>query len=113
MAAFVEYLVAHEALLRIVFIDSFEVGPAITGRITRSAESFTKLLIENGPEPRRGPQVAHEAITGAVWSIISGYVSNGRLSRLPCLVDYLAFIVLAPYVGPKSAVEAIQGSRKP
>jgi AcrR family transcriptional regulator len=113
MAAFVEYLVAHEALLRIVFIDSFEVGPAITGRITRSAESFTKLLIENGPEPRRGPQVAHEAITGAVWSIISGYVPNGRLSRLPCLVDYLAFIVLAPYVGPKAAVEAIQGSRKP
>jgi AcrR family transcriptional regulator len=113
MVAFVEYLVSHEALLRIAFIDLFEVGPAIVGRLTRSVEDFTKYLIEQGPEPRRGPQVAHEAITGAVWAIISGYVSNGRLSRLPCLVDYLTFTVLAPYVGPKAAVEAIQAARKP
>jgi AcrR family transcriptional regulator len=113
MTAFVEYLVSHEALLRIAFIDLFEVGPAIVGRLTRSVEDFTKYLIEQGPEPRRGPQVAHEAITGAVWAIISGYVSNGRLSRLPCLVDYLAFTVLAPYIGPKAAVEAIQAARKP
>jgi AcrR family transcriptional regulator len=113
MTAFVEYLVSHEALLRIAFIDLFEVGPAIVGRLTRSVEDFTKYLIEQGPEPRRGLQVAHEAITGAVWAIISGYVSNGRLSRLPCLVDYLAFTVLAPYIGPKAAVEAIQAARKP
>jgi hypothetical protein len=45
--------------------------------------------------------------------MISGYVANGRLARLPCLVDYLAFTVLAPYVGPKAAVESIQASRKP
>jgi AcrR family transcriptional regulator len=113
MATFVEYLVAHEALLRIAFIDIFEVGPAIVGRITRSVEDFTGFLIEQGPEPRRGPQVALEAITGALWAMISGYVANGRLARLPCLVDYLAFTVLAPYVGPKAAVEAIQVARKP
>lgn len=113
MAAFVEYLVAHEALLRIAFIDIYEVGPAMVRRLTRSVEEFTKYLLAEGPEPRRGPQVAQEAIAGAVWAIISGYVANGRLSRLPCLVDYLAFTALAPYVGPKAAVEAIQGSRKP
>jgi len=113
MTAFVEYLVAHQALLRIAFIDIFEVGPAIVGRMTRTIEAFTKLLVENGPTPRRGPEVAQDAIAGALWTIISSYVSNDRLARLPCLVDHLCFIVLAPYTGPKGAVEAIQAARKP
>jgi AcrR family transcriptional regulator len=110
-AAFVEYLVAREALLRIAFIDIFEVGPAITGQITRLVESFTMLLVENGPAPRHGPRVAHEAITGAVWSIIAGYASNRRLSQVPGLVEQLAFTVLAPHLGPNAAVDAIQGAR--
>ncbi len=113
MVAFVEYLVAHEALLRIAFIDLFEVGPGMIGRMTRSVEAFTAFLTEEGPAPRRGPAVAQEAVTGALWSIISGYVGGGRLQRLPCLVDHLTFTVLAPYIGPKAAVEAIQAARRP
>jgi AcrR family transcriptional regulator len=113
MAEFVEYLVGHEALLRIAFIDLFEVGPGVVGRMTRSVEGFTKFLTEHGPEPRRGPNVALEAVTGALWAIISGYVAGGRLSRLPCLVDHLTFTVLAPYVGPKAAVESIHAARRP
>jgi AcrR family transcriptional regulator len=113
VAAFVEYLVAHEALLRIAFVDLFEVGPAMVGRMTRSVEGFTKLMTEHGPAPRRGPEVAIEAITGALWAIISAYVANRRLQRLPCAVDHLTFTVLAPYLGPKAAVEAIQAARKP
>ena len=112
-AAFVEYLVAHEALLRIAFIDLFEVGPGMVERMTRPIEGFTKLLIDGGPAPRRGPAVAQEALTGAVWSIVSAYVSAGRVVRLRCLVDHLTFTVLAPYIGPKAAVEAIQAARKP
>jgi AcrR family transcriptional regulator len=113
VVAFVEYLVAHEALLRIAFIDLFEVGPGMVGRMTRSVEGFTKFLAETAPEPRRGPNVAQEAVTGALWAIISSYVAGGRLTRLPCLVDHLTFTVLAPYIGPKAAVEAIHAARRP
>jgi AcrR family transcriptional regulator len=113
MSAFVDYLIAHQALLRIAFIDIFEVGPAIIGRMSRSIDAFTGLLTEQGPVPRRGPEIAREAITGAIWSIISSYVANDRVARLPCLVDHLAFIVLAPYIGSKAAVEEIQGARRP
>lgn len=112
MTAFVEYLVAHQALLRIAFIDLFEVGPAMVGRMTRSVETFTKYLTEHAPQPRRGPSVAVEAVTGALWAIISGYVANNRLARLPCLVEHLSFTVLAPYLGPKVAVEEIESARK-
>jgi AcrR family transcriptional regulator len=113
MAVFVEYLVGHEALLRLAFIDLFEVGPGMIGRMTRSVESFTKFLTEHGPAPRRGPNLAREAVAGALWAIISGYVAGGRLARLPCLVDHLTFTVLAPYIGPKAAVESIQAARRP
>ncbi len=113
VVAFVEYLVAHEALLRIAFVDLFEVGPAMVGRLTRSVEGFTKLLTEQGPEPRRGPEVALEAVTGALWAIVSAYVASRRLQRLPAAVDHLTFTVLAPYIGPKAAVEAIHAARKP
>jgi AcrR family transcriptional regulator len=113
ITAFVHYLVGHQALMRIAFIDIFEVGPAMLGRITRSIEAFTALLTEQGPPPRRGPEIAQEAVTGALWSVISAYAANDRIARLPSLVDHLAFIVLAPYVGPKEAVEAIEASRRP
>jgi AcrR family transcriptional regulator len=117
MSAFVEYLVAHQALIRMAFIDVFEVGPAMIGRLTSSVEDFTKLLTETDPAsglvPRRGPMVAREAVTGGVWAIISSYVANDRVARLPSLVDQLVFVVLAPYIGPRQAVEAIQAARKP
>lgn len=111
--AFVQYLVAHQALLRIAFIDLFEVGPGMVGRMMRSVESFTDLLVDSGPTPKRGPLIAREAITGSIWAVIASYVANDRLARLPSLVDHIAFTVLAPYVGTKSAVEAIHAARKP
>jgi AcrR family transcriptional regulator len=113
MVAFVQYMVEHEALLRIAFIDVFEVGPAIIGRLTRSLEELTKLLAKEAPEPRRGPSIAREAIAGALWAIVASYVSNSRLKRLPCAVDQLTFTVLAPYLGPKDAIAAISAARKP
>ncbi|HTA12564.1 MAG TPA: TetR/AcrR family transcriptional regulator [Solirubrobacteraceae bacterium] len=113
MVAFVQYVVDHEALLRIAFIDIFEVGPAIIGRLTRSVEELAKLLAKDAPEPRRGPSIAREAIAGALWAIVASYVSNSRLKRLPCAVDQLTFTVLAPYLGPKDAIAAIGAARKP
>jgi AcrR family transcriptional regulator len=108
MRAFVEHLVAHQALLRIAFVDLFELGPGIVGRLTRSIEAFTELLTEGGPAPRRGPMLAREAVTGAIWAVIATYVVGERPSRLPWLADQLTFFVLAPYIGAKAAIEAIQ-----
>lgn len=107
MAAFLHHLIAHQALLRIAFIDLFEVGPAMIERMTSSAAAFTEMLFEHGPPPARAPEIAQELVTGAVWGIISSLVTNNRLSRLPTLVDHLCFAVLAPYIGSRAAVEAI------
>jgi AcrR family transcriptional regulator len=112
MTAFVDYLVAHEALLRLAFIDLFDVGPPIVECVTQSVGGLTMLLTEGAPEARHGPLVAQEAITGALWAIIAGYVFNKRLQRLPALVDQLSFVVMAPYLGAKSSVAAIRAARR-
>jgi AcrR family transcriptional regulator len=111
IAAFIGYLLAHEALLRIAFVEVFEVGPAMVGRMTRAVDAVTELLAAEGPAPRRGATIAREAVTGAVWAIVSSYVTSNRVSRLPGLVDHLTFVVLAPYVGPREAIDAINAAR--
>lgn len=113
VGALIEYFAAHEALSRMAFIDIFDVGPGMIGRMTRSIEDFTKLLDDLGPEARRGPLVAREAVTGAIWGIVSSYTANDRVRQLPRLVDQLTFIVLAPYIGPRPAMETIEAARKP
>jgi len=112
VGALIEYFAAHQALSRLAFIDIFEVGPGMIGRMTRSIEDFTKLLDDSGPEARRGPLIAREAVTGAIWGIVSSYTANDRVRQLPRLVDQITFIVLAPYIGAKPAMETIEAARK-
>ena len=69
-------------------------------------------LREASPEPARAPQLAHEAIVGGVWAVIGSYAVRKRVKYLPSLIDHLAFIVLAPYVGPKLAAQTIDTARR-
>ena len=107
MNVFVQYLAAHQALLRLAFIDLFEVGPGMVGHMTRTIEGFTEFLAREGPPPRHAPALVGEAVAGALWTIVSSYVANNRLSQLPRLTDHLTFTLLAPYIGSEEAVERI------
>jgi AcrR family transcriptional regulator len=111
VTTFIEHLVARPALLRMTFVDLFEVGPGMIGRMTKSVDRFTALMTGRGPDPRRAPEVVSEALAGSVWDIISAYAANDRLLYLPCLADHIAFVLLAPYVGPKVAIETIEVAR--
>ncbi|MGA8363624.1 MAG: TetR family transcriptional regulator [Solirubrobacteraceae bacterium] len=111
VSSFIEHIVSHPALLRMAFIDLFDVGPGMIGRMTKSIDRFTGMLAANGPAPRRAPEIASEAITGAVWDIISAYSSAERMRYLPCLSDHISFVVLAPYIGPKVAIDTIEQAR--
>lgn len=102
---FLAHLASHQALVRLAFVDLFDVGPAMIGQISRSAEELTKLLTDASPIPSRGPLVAREAITGAIWASIFTYAANNHVSRLSGLADQLTFVMLAPYIGAKAAIE--------
>jgi AcrR family transcriptional regulator len=111
--ALVEYFAAHPALLRMAFIDVFEVGPGMVDRVAGLIDGFTERLSAGAPDPRRGPTVVAQAVAGGIWGIVASYAPNDRLRYLPCFIDQIAFVVLSPYVGPKSALEAIEAGRNP
>jgi AcrR family transcriptional regulator len=113
IGAYLEHLLAHPDLARIAFVELFAAGPAIAEHLTGPVDGLVDLLSEGAPAPRHGPAVLHEALTGALWSVIASHVASGRTSKLPRLLDQLTFIVLAPHLGAKGAVEAIQAVRRP
>jgi AcrR family transcriptional regulator len=108
----VEHFAAHPGLVKMAFVDLFEVGPAVIESVGRTLGRLSTLLREHSPEPVRAPLLAHEAIAGGVWAVIGSYAVRKRVKYLPSLVDHLAFIVLAPYVGPKVAAQTIDTVRR-
>lgn len=106
--AFIGFCAAHPGLVKLAFIDTFDAGNGVVERLSGLLDGFVKVMTQGVPDPQRAPAVAGEAIVGAAWSILSSYAPHDRLRYLPCLVDHLTFLVLAPYIGPRAAVEAIE-----
>jgi AcrR family transcriptional regulator len=110
--AAIDHLVAHPGLTKMLFVDLFEVGPAVIESIARTLSKLAEMLQESSPEPRRAPLLAHEAVVGAMWAVIGNYADRKRVKYLSALTDHIAFLVLAPYVGPKAAGQTIDATRR-
>jgi AcrR family transcriptional regulator len=108
--ALIGYCAAHPGLVKLSFIDLFEAGDGMVHRVSGLLDGFIKVMTKRVPDPQRAPNVAGEAIMGATWAILSSYAPHDRLRYLPCLVDHLSFLILAPYIGPRAAVEAIEAA---
>jgi AcrR family transcriptional regulator len=108
----IDHFVAHPGLTKMAFVDLFDVGPVVTDCLGRTLGKLASLLQETSPEPRRAPLLTHEAVVGAVWAIVGSYATPKRVKYLPSLTDHLAFLVIAPYVGPKAAGQTIDATRR-
>ncbi|HWX52796.1 MAG TPA: hypothetical protein VNY34_05865, partial [Solirubrobacteraceae bacterium] len=54
-----------------------------------------------------------EGVGGAIWHTVRCQVASGRIHLLPALSDYLAYIVLAPFLGADTAVEVVNEDLEP
>jgi AcrR family transcriptional regulator len=75
-------------------------------RVCDLAESIATLLTEGAPEPARN-KLAVEGVAGAIWHTIRCQVTSGQIHLLPALSDYLAYIVLTPFIGADAAAEIV------
>jgi AcrR family transcriptional regulator len=112
MDAFLDYLCEHELLARLAFVEAFQLGPAAIARLTGPVAGLVGILTKAAPAPARGPLIAEQALTGALWGVVSSYPLRSRRSRLEWLLDQLTLLVLAPYVGPDAAVVVIESARR-
>jgi AcrR family transcriptional regulator len=110
--AVLAHLADSPARLMTLTMKAFEAGPAAIAAVGALAYELATLLTEGAPKRPR-TRIAVEAIGGGVWHIIYCEVLAGRGHRLPVLSEYVAYVVLAPYLGAERAVAAIVGSRAP
>lgn len=109
MKAYIDTIARHPDVARLAFVEIFGLGPGVASHLVSVSEAFTSFLVDTGAVPARAPTVATEALTGALWSVIgSSAVASDKLRFLPCALEHLTFTVLAPYTGPRAAVEAIE-----
>lgn len=110
--AAIEHLVAHPGLVKMAFVDVFDLGHGMAEPLGRLLERLALKLRESAPEPLRAPLIAHEMVIGASWAVLSGYAASKRIKYVLSLIDHIAFIVLAPYIGPKTAALTIESTRR-
>ena len=55
--------------------------------------------------------LAQEGIEGAIWHTIYCQTTNGGTGALPELSDYLAYVVLAPFLGAEEAARLVTEKR--
>ncbi|HEY2397614.1 MAG TPA: TetR/AcrR family transcriptional regulator [Solirubrobacteraceae bacterium] len=110
MRTFIDHLLEHEVLTRLAFVELFQLGPAVAAHLTRPIAGVIGAATQDAPQPRHGPLIAEEALTGALWWAVSCYPLRSRRQRLPWLVDQLAFLLLASYVGPDGAAEVVEAA---
>ncbi len=81
-------------------------GPSAMQRAFGLIGELATLLTEGASQPGR-TELAGEAIAGAILHTIRCQVVRGQAHLLPALADYLAYIVLAPYIGADAAAELL------
>jgi hypothetical protein len=51
--------------------------------------------------------LAVDGVAGAIWHTVRCQVVGEQIQRLPALTDYVAYIVLTPFIGSGAAAEAV------
>src|SRR4029077_5072943 len=91
-------LATHPLYAQIIASEAPSACPEALERDCELAHEIATLLTEGAPEPARN-KLAVDGVAGAIWHTIRCQVANGQIHLLPALSDYLAYMVLAPFIG--------------
>jgi hypothetical protein len=91
-------------------VECYTAGPTAVRRSEETTRSFT-IFLEEGyrqrPEATELPRLFSQAIAGAIFEIIQDDVAAGATAELPCRLPQLAYVAMAPFLGPARAIEVI------
>jgi AcrR family transcriptional regulator len=107
-------LVANPALAHLRLVECYAVGPVAidqTEQLKRAATIFLQEGFNSVPRPKTVPPLAMHAITGAIFEVFYLHISQGELERLPRCLPQLTYMAVAPFLGPKRAITAVERIR--
>ncbi len=92
-------------------VECYTAGPTAIGRAEEMTRSFT-IFLEEGyrqrPDGSALPRLWSQTIAGAIFEIIQHEVASGRVAQIPGRLPQLAYIAIAPFLGPQAAIELVQ-----
>jgi AcrR family transcriptional regulator len=102
--AFTGYLEQHPTLARTSFIESYAGDPVGLARVAELVGAFT-LFLQEGYQYREleapPTALALDAIATTIFELNYRYTRAGRVRELAMLMPHIAFISLAPFLGPE------------
>jgi len=110
IGALMRHLAAHPLHARMIAAEVYAAGPDAIERNHELARDIATLLTEGAPEGTGG-MLALEGVRGAIFHTIRSHVANGRIHLLGAFADYLAYVVLAPFIGAESAADLVSEDR--
>lgn len=112
LAALCAHAARQPTLAQLGFIEVFAPGAEGARQRTRLLEAVAERFRATAPSAQRPGAPAAQASIGAVWGVVHFVVAGGRTDRLPRLAPLLSYLCLAPAIGPRSAVRAINAEQR-
>ncbi len=112
LAELMSHLTDHPVHARILTQEAFSISTESHERVVELSLSIATLLTEGAPTNAQG-KLTTEAVAGAIWHTIRYQVSSGRIQLLGALSDYLAYVILTPFIGANAAVEILTEEFQP
>jgi TetR/AcrR family transcriptional regulator len=110
--ALMRYFAARPAYAQTIATGVFAMGQRAVDLGAELAREVAGRLTAGAPLPPLTGLV-QEGIEGAIWHTIYCQTTNGGTGALPELSDYLAYVVLAPFLGAEEAARIVTGERVP
>jgi AcrR family transcriptional regulator len=105
------FVAEQPAVAHLRFVEPFAVGPQALQRMDDLTLNFTFFVSEGfscNPRARELPHLCSEAIAGAIFEAIRHQIALGKAAELPRHLPQLTYVVIAPFLGPRRAIEAIE-----
>jgi AcrR family transcriptional regulator len=91
---------------QVIASQALSAGPESLQRDFALMSDIATLLTEGAPGPAHS-KLAVEGVVGAIWQTVRCQVASGQIDLLPALTDYLAYVVLTPFIGAEAAAEIV------
>ena len=104
------YFAARPAYTQTIATGVFAMGQRAVDLVAELASEVATRLTAGAPGPPL-TGLAHEGIEGAIWHTIYSQTTEGGTGALPELSDYLAYVVLAPFLGAEQAAQIVTEQR--
>jgi AcrR family transcriptional regulator len=106
IGALMRHLASHPLHAQMIATGVCAVGPEAIERSYALAHDIATLLTEGAPEAANDA-LAVEGVAGAILHTVRCQVASEQIQRLPALTDYLAYVVLTPFIGAEAAAELV------